>query len=65
MLRSTIARAAQARKQVIHAQYPYFVPRTSSHNLPVYSDVKNNGARYILLIQGIQGNADVGRPSFK
>ncbi|KAG6869092.1 hypothetical protein C0993_003412 [Termitomyces sp. T159_Od127] len=30
-------------------RYPYFVPRNSRGNLPVYTDVRNGGTRYLVL----------------
>lgn len=40
-------------------QYPYFVPRNTRGSLPVYTDVRNAGGRYMVLIRNIEGNADV------
>ncbi|KAF8797876.1 hypothetical protein BYT27DRAFT_6906483 [Phlegmacium glaucopus] len=37
----------------------YFVPRNSQGNLPVYTDVRNNGGRYFVLIRNIDGNAEI------
>lgn len=37
----------------------YFVPRNSRGNLPVYTDIRNNGARYFVLVRSIDGNAEV------
>ena len=37
----------------------YFVPRNSQGNLPVYTDVRNNGGRYFVLVRNIDGNAEV------
>lgn len=37
----------------------YFVPRNSQGNLPVYTDVGNNGGRYFVLVRNIDGNAEV------
>ncbi|PFH50061.1 hypothetical protein AMATHDRAFT_125960, partial [Amanita thiersii Skay4041] len=38
-------------------QYPYFVPRNTRGNLPVYTDIRNAGSRYITLIRNVDGNA--------
>lgn len=35
----------------------YFVPRNANGNLPVYSDIRNNGTRYLVLIRGVDGKA--------
>jgi len=40
-------------------QYPYFIPRNTQGNLPVYTDVRNGGSRYLVLIRNIDGNANV------
>jgi len=37
----------------------YFVPRNSRGNLPVYTDVRNNGARHFVLVRNIDGSAEV------
>ena len=37
----------------------YFVPRNSQGNLPVYTDVRNNGARNFVLVRNIDGSAEV------
>ena len=46
---------------VSHIQlvYPYFVPRNTRGNLPVYTDVRNGGTRYLVLVRNIDGNASV------
>lgn len=40
-------------------QYPYFVARNTRGNLPVYSDVRNAGLRYLIHIRHVDGNAKV------
>ncbi|KAF5358015.1 hypothetical protein D9756_001706 [Leucocoprinus leucothites] len=37
----------------------YFVPRNTNGNLPVYSDIRNNGTRYMVHIRGVDGQAHV------
>jgi len=37
----------------------YFVPRNSQGNLPVYTDIRNNGGRYFVLVRNIDGNAEI------
>ena len=39
--------------------HSYFVPRNTKGNLPVYTDVRNAGGRYLVLIRNIEGNAAV------
>ncbi|KAF9453291.1 hypothetical protein P691DRAFT_625648, partial [Macrolepiota fuliginosa MF-IS2] len=36
---------------------PYFVPRNSNSNLPVYTDIRNNGTRYLISIRNVDGQA--------
>ncbi|KAG6817092.1 hypothetical protein H0H87_012860 [Tephrocybe sp. NHM501043] len=40
-------------------RYPYFVPRNTRGNLPVYTDVRNGGTRYLVLVRNIDGKPDV------
>ncbi|KAF5330913.1 hypothetical protein D9619_005849 [Psilocybe cf. subviscida] len=37
---------------------PYFVPRNTRGNLPVYSDFKNQGSRQLVHIRNIEGNVN-------
>jgi len=37
----------------------YFVPRNSQGNLPVYTDIRNNGARHFVLVRNVDGSAEV------
>ncbi|KAF8654115.1 hypothetical protein AX16_003647 [Volvariella volvacea WC 439] len=37
--------------------YPYFVARNSRGNLPVYTDIRNGGTRYMVLIRNVDGRA--------
>ncbi|KAG6820558.1 hypothetical protein H0H93_015078 [Arthromyces matolae] len=39
-------------------RYPYFVNRNSRGNLPVYSDIRNGGTRYVVVVRQIDGNPD-------
>jgi len=39
--------------------HSYFVPRNTKGNLPVYTDVRNAGGRYLVLVRNIEGNAAV------
>lgn len=40
-------------------QYPYYVPRNARGSLPVYSDIRNNGTRVLVLIRNVEGNVEV------
>ena len=55
---------SQASKSAVLLSTPpnpaYFVPRNSRGNLPVYTDVRNNGGRFFVLVCNIDGNAEVG-----
>ncbi|KAF9567597.1 hypothetical protein CPC08DRAFT_626815 [Agrocybe pediades] len=35
---------------------PYFVPRNTRGNLPVYTDVRNAGGRHLTLVRNVEGN---------
>ncbi|KAI0256469.1 ribosomal protein L49/IMG2, partial [Lactifluus subvellereus] len=34
----------------------YFVPRNSRGSLPVYSDVRNGGTRYLISVRNVEGS---------
>ncbi|KAM6500659.1 Ribosomal protein L49/IMG2 [Amanita muscaria] len=53
LLPSSVAPRAQ---HLVH--HPYFVPRNSRGNLPVYTDIRNAGTRYLVLVHNIDGNAN-------
>ncbi|KAJ4488447.1 mitochondrial large subunit ribosomal protein-domain-containing protein [Lentinula aciculospora] len=36
--------------------HPYSVPRNSNGSLPVYTDIRNGGTRFLLTIRNIDGN---------
>ncbi|TEB35967.1 hypothetical protein FA13DRAFT_1787424 [Coprinellus micaceus] len=38
-------------------KHPFFVPRNSNGNLPVYSDIRNGGTRLLVTIRNVDGNA--------
>ncbi|KAF8636508.1 hypothetical protein AX17_003322 [Amanita inopinata Kibby_2008] len=40
-------------------KHPYFVPRNNRGHLPVYTDIRNGGTRYLVLIRNVDGNADL------
>ena len=40
-------------------QPTYLVPRNSRGSLPVYSDVRNGGSRYLISIRNVEGNIKV------
>ncbi|RUP42723.1 mitochondrial large subunit ribosomal protein-domain-containing protein [Jimgerdemannia flammicorona] len=39
-------------------QYPYFVSRTASHALPVYTDIRNGRTRHLTIIRRIEGDVN-------
>lgn len=45
--------------QPIEQRYPYFIPRNSRGSLPVYSDIRNGGTRYLNLIRNVDGDVNV------
>jgi large subunit ribosomal protein L49 len=42
-----------------HKKPRYFIPRNANGNLPVYTDIRNNGTRDFTLIRNVQGEAYV------
>lgn len=40
-------------------RYPYYVPRNSRGSLPVYTDIRNGGSRFLISVRNVQGNVDV------
>jgi len=57
---SSLVRTASA---PLRTSYPYFVPRNSNGSLPVYTDIRNAGTRYLVLLRNIDGDANVSLPS--
>jgi len=53
---SSVARDAAAPSA---PQLPYFVQRNSRGSIPVYTDIRNAGTRYLVLIRNVEGNANV------
>jgi hypothetical protein len=45
------------------SHHPYLVPRNSRGTLPVYSDVRNGGTRYLISIRNVEGNIKVCDPT--
>ncbi|KAI0709065.1 mitochondrial large subunit ribosomal protein-domain-containing protein [Earliella scabrosa] len=37
---------------------PYHVPRNTRGSIPVYTDIRNGGTKYLVLIRNVQGNID-------
>ncbi|RPD66007.1 hypothetical protein L226DRAFT_566489 [Lentinus tigrinus ALCF2SS1-7] len=37
---------------------PYLVRRNARGSIPVYTDIRNGGTRYLVLIRNVEGNAD-------
>ncbi|EJD44123.1 hypothetical protein AURDEDRAFT_65688 [Auricularia subglabra TFB-10046 SS5] len=52
-LRRSLATQAKA-----SLQHPFFLSRNSRGSLPVYSDFKNNGTKYLVEIRNVEGDAD-------
>ncbi|GLB35115.1 putative mitochondrial large subunit ribosomal protein (Img2) [Lyophyllum shimeji] len=42
----------------VSVKYPYFISRNTRGNLPVYTDVRNGGTRYLVLVRNVDGNID-------
>jgi large subunit ribosomal protein L49 len=40
-------------------KYPYFIPRNSRGSLPVYTDIRNGGSRYLVLVRNVDGDVKV------
>ncbi|KAL1746080.1 mitochondrial large subunit ribosomal protein-domain-containing protein [Schizophyllum fasciatum] len=62
-VRSLSTAAAAAADAVTHAgqravAHPFFVPRNSRGSLPVYSDIRNGGGRYLVLVRNVDGDAN-------
>ncbi|PPQ64021.1 hypothetical protein CVT24_009395 [Panaeolus cyanescens] len=55
-LSTTVAEATAPSSTL--ATYPYHVPRNTRGNLPVYSDVRNNGGRYLVLVRNVEGSVE-------
>lgn len=52
-----VAKPQSTQPTLVH--YPYFVPRNTNGSLPVYTDIRNGGTRYMVLIRNIDGDANV------
>jgi large subunit ribosomal protein L49 len=44
-------------------RYPYFIRRNSRGSLPVYTDIRNGGTRYLVSIRNVHGQINVSTPS--
>ncbi|KAK9768678.1 54S ribosomal protein IMG2, mitochondrial [Basidiobolus ranarum] len=51
-------KSIQYPKQELPADIKYFVRRTAGKSLPVYSDIKNGGTRFLTLIRRAEGDLD-------
>ena len=40
-------------------QHTYFVPRNTRGSVPVYTDIRNNGTRYLVEIRNVTGDTSV------
>lgn len=54
---ATRSLSSPTQHSVVHQ--PYFVPRNSNGSLPVYTDIRNGGTRFLLTIRNIDGNITV------
>ncbi|TFK55191.1 hypothetical protein OE88DRAFT_1723577 [Heliocybe sulcata] len=56
------SQAVQGTPSAQHApmavQYPYFIPRNSRGSIPVYTDVRNAGGRFLILIRNVEGDVN-------
>ncbi|KAF9052701.1 mitochondrial large subunit ribosomal protein-domain-containing protein [Panaeolus papilionaceus] len=57
-LRTLTVAAPEATQGSALASYPYHIPRNTKGNLPVYSDVRNNGGRYLVLVRNVEGSVE-------
>ncbi|KAI6110021.1 mitochondrial large subunit ribosomal protein-domain-containing protein [Pisolithus sp. B1] len=55
--RRTLSQAAATTPS--HVQRPYFVRRNTHGSLPVYTDIRNGGTRYLVQIRNVEGQAQV------
>ncbi|KAF9239657.1 mitochondrial large subunit ribosomal protein-domain-containing protein [Melanogaster broomeanus] len=39
-------------------RYPYFVRRNSRGSLPIYTDIRNGGTRYLVQIRNVEGRVN-------
>jgi hypothetical protein len=65
MFRSSAVRFTHQARAFAHRDTqpsPYFIQRNSRGSVPVYTDVRNAGTRYLVLIRNIEGNVNV-RPT--
>lgn len=44
-------------------ELPYFIHRNSRGSIPVYTDIRNAGTRYLVQIRNVEGNVNVRPPS--
>ncbi|KAF8228938.1 hypothetical protein L208DRAFT_1289038 [Tricholoma matsutake] len=59
-LRRYFAQAAQRTLPSAQiSRYPYFIPRNTRGSLPVYTDIRNGGTRYLVLIRNVDGNTNI------
>jgi Mitochondrial large subunit ribosomal protein (Img2) len=57
--RSFIQTVASTWPSLSAVHSPYFVPRNTRGNLPVYTDIRNGGTRYLVLVRNVDGDANV------
>lgn len=63
MFARALASSSRLARSYSTAQGPaYFVERTASGSLPVYTDIRNGGTDVKTLVRKVSGNAQVRRP---
>jgi len=56
---SVVADATTAVPAIETSKPPYFIQRNSRGSIPVYTDIRNAGTRYLVLIRNVEGNVNV------
>jgi hypothetical protein len=54
-----LAQLATHKTTSVQEFHPYFIPRNTRGNLPVYTDIRNGGTRYLVLLRNVDGNINV------
>jgi len=70
LLRQTIGQTVRSYAQLVTSrdsspnehggfvQHPYFLARNTRGSLPVYTDIRNGGTRYLVLIRNVEGDVN-------
>lgn len=59
VVNSTAVKVTESIHQAETVRYPYFVPRNTRGSLPVYSDIRNGGTRYLVILEDVKGDINV------